>query len=165
MEKCTYCIQRVNAARVETKIADLEIIPDGFSRWPASRRARPRDRVRRHLRLYGLPPEDGTTREGSRVSLARNSQRSYALLAYLNTRPRTTYQIRVHNPNPAWIEELAASGDSAATDRLHRWEEPFHHGEDHSADHSDDHSNDHGEEHAAAKRFALPILDANGEIA
>lgn len=167
MEKCTYCIQRVNAARVETKIADLEIIPDGFFQV-ACEQACPTGAI-----VFGdiydytdYRQEDGTTREGSRVSLARNSQRSYALLAYLNTRPRTTYQIRVHNPNPAWIEELAASGDSAATDRLNRWEEPFHHGEDHSADHSDDHSNDHGEEHAAAKRFALPILDANGvEIA
>ncbi len=163
MEKCTYCIQRVNAARVETKLHDLEIIPDGFFKV-ACEQACPTGAI-----VFGdiydytqYRDNDGTTREGSRVSQKRNSQRSYALLAYLNTRPRTTYQIRVHNPNPLWLEEAKNAGNTDAAKRMKSWEDPFHHG----ADHSNDHTTDPGEEHARAKRFSLPVLDANGvEIA
>ncbi|MFG0293206.1 MAG: TAT-variant-translocated molybdopterin oxidoreductase [Phycisphaerales bacterium JB050] len=167
MEKCTYCIQRVNAARVETKLQDLEIIPDGFFKVACEQACPTGAIVFGDIYDYSqYRDDDGTQREGSRVSLARNSQRSYALLAYLNTRPRTTYKIRIQNPNPDWLEAEKKAGNTDAKDRLARWENPFHHddhsGDHHSDGHSDDHSNDHGEEHSRLKRFSLPVLDANG---
>jgi molybdopterin-containing oxidoreductase family iron-sulfur binding subunit len=36
----------------------------------------------------------------SAVSLAKAREQDYALLGYLNTRPRTTYLARLRNPNP-----------------------------------------------------------------
>jgi molybdopterin-containing oxidoreductase family iron-sulfur binding subunit len=47
----------------------------------------------------------------SRVSKLKAEQRNYSLLADLNTRPRTTYQAVLRNPNP----EIAAG----ETDQSH----------------------------------------------
>ena len=97
MEKCTYCIQRVNQARQDVKIKGIwkdadqvGPIPDGFFNV-ACQQACPSDAI-----SFGdiLDPN-------SRVSKERDSGRSYLLLGYLNTRPRTTYMMRVRNPNPA----------------------------------------------------------------
>jgi molybdopterin-containing oxidoreductase family iron-sulfur binding subunit len=44
----------------------------------------------------------------SAVSLARTNQRSYLLLGYLNTRPRTSHLVRVANPNPSIRKPLDA---------------------------------------------------------
>ncbi len=97
IEKCTYCIQRVNAARQDVKIQGIWSekdqvgpIPDGFFEV-ACQQACPTDAI-----AFGdiLDPN-------SRVSKERDSHRTYALLGYLNTRPRTTHMMRVRNPNPA----------------------------------------------------------------
>lgn len=89
MEKCTYCIQRINAARVECRLNDITDIPDGFFQT-ACQQACPSDAI-----VFGdiLDPT-------SKVSAERENQRSYMLLGYLNTRPRTTHLIAVRNPNP-----------------------------------------------------------------
>lgn len=97
MEKCTYCIQRVHQARQDVKIQGIwkdtdqvGPIPDGFFN-AACQQACPSDAI-----SFGdiLDPS-------SRVSAERDSGRSYLLLGYLNTRPRTTYMMRVRNPNPS----------------------------------------------------------------
>ncbi len=115
MEKCTYCIQRINAARIETRLHDLANIPDGFFQV-ACQQACPSDSI-----VFGdlLDPE-------SRVSKTVKSDRSYALLGYLNTRPRTSYLVKVRNPNPRLVSE----------ERKHSWEDPFHHDHDHGHEHS-----------------------------
>ncbi len=97
MEKCSFCIQRIHQARQDVKIAGMWTendqvgpIPDGFFNV-ACQQACPSDAI-----SFGdiLDPH-------SRVSEERDSGRSYLLLGYLNTRPRTTYMMRVRNPNPA----------------------------------------------------------------
>jgi MoCo/4Fe-4S cofactor protein with predicted Tat translocation signal len=95
MEKCTYCIQRVNQARIECKLHDIRggagenIVPDGFMQT-ACQQACPSDSI-----VFGdlLDPE-------SRVRKTRNHGRSYLLLGFLNTRPRTSHMVAVRNPNP-----------------------------------------------------------------
>jgi MoCo/4Fe-4S cofactor protein with predicted Tat translocation signal len=89
MEKCSYCIQRINYARVESKLQDLQGIPDGFFQT-ACQQACPTDAI-----VFG-DILDKTTR----ASKMREHARSYMLLGYLNTRPRTTHMVRVGNPNP-----------------------------------------------------------------
>jgi MoCo/4Fe-4S cofactor protein with predicted Tat translocation signal len=88
MEKCTYCVQRINHARIEAKkagreIADGEIVT-------ACQQACPTQTI-----VFGnvADPE-------SRVSRLRREQRAYRLLEEINTRPRTSHLGKIRNPNP-----------------------------------------------------------------
>ncbi len=105
MEKCSYCIQRINEARVESKLKGLPGVPDGFFKT-ACQQACPSDSI-----VFGdiLDP-------ASAVRTHRDNARSYLLLGYLNTRPRTTHMVRVMNPNPRIRPPV---------------EDPFHHGGGH----------------------------------
>ena len=98
MEKCTYCVQRIE----EAKIAQLRKQRDG-------RRLRRHHAADRRLpgRLpAGLPGGRDHLRQPQRPGKARfpslkQDERNYGVLAYLGTRPRTSYLGRVRNPNMA----------------------------------------------------------------
>jgi Fe-S-cluster-containing dehydrogenase component len=88
MEKCTYCIQRIEGAHI---LADREgrRIGDGDI-VTACQAVCPTQAIR-----FG----DGADPRSS-VAQAKGSARNYVLLGELNTRPRTSYLARVRNPNP-----------------------------------------------------------------
>ncbi len=100
MEKCTFCVQRIENARINHHAAaGLENpgkIPDGTFQ-SACQQACPTQAI-----VFG-----DISQPGSRVSLARQSPRNYEVLGHLNTKPRTTYLARVRNPNPNWPGEKA----------------------------------------------------------
>jgi MoCo/4Fe-4S cofactor protein with predicted Tat translocation signal len=87
MEKCTYCVQRINHARVTAKLEDREI-RDGDV-LTACQSTCPTEAI-----VFG-----NINDPQSRVSRLKAGTRNYSLLAELNTRPRTTYLAIVRNPN------------------------------------------------------------------
>jgi len=89
MEKCTYCVQRIEVGRITAKnegreLADGDVVS-------ACQQACPTDAI-----VFGdlKDPE-------SRVSRVKEQNRDYAMLGELNLRPRTSYLAKLRNPNPA----------------------------------------------------------------
>jgi molybdopterin-containing oxidoreductase family iron-sulfur binding subunit len=89
MEKCSYCVQRIQSAKIESEkqdrsVRDGEIVTACEAVCAAQ------------AIVFG-----NINDKNSRVAKLKASTRDYSLLAELNTRPRTTYQARLRNPNPA----------------------------------------------------------------
>ena len=96
MEKCTYCVQRINQARIAAKRDGDGVIADGVVQ-PACGQACPANAI-----TFGNLNDPKST-----VSLAKKDQRSYTMLAELNIHSRTSYMAKIRNPNPALVKEGA----------------------------------------------------------
>jgi molybdopterin-containing oxidoreductase family iron-sulfur binding subunit len=89
MEKCTYCVQRIQEARIDLKTKGRRWIKDGDVQV-ACQQVCPTDAI-----VFGnLNDAD------SKVAKLKLSPRNYALLAELNTKPRGTFLAKLRNPNP-----------------------------------------------------------------
>jgi Fe-S-cluster-containing dehydrogenase component len=98
MEKCTYCVQRIEEAKI-TQLrksnemgagsGDITLPTDSFQ--VACQQACPAEAI-----TFGNMNDPK-----SKVSILKQDERNYGVLAYLGTRPRTTYLGRVRNPNMA----------------------------------------------------------------
>ncbi len=101
MEKCTYCVQRIQARKIEAKRQNTYVERDGRELYPvrdgeivtACQQACPAEAI-----VFG----DLNDRE-SRVARAARDHRRYGLLAELGTQPRTSYLAKIRNPNPEML--------------------------------------------------------------
>ena len=98
MEKCTYCYQRVSAARIKAKNENREM-RDGDVKVACASSC-PADAIK-----FG-----DITDPNSEVSKAKRRNRDYALLAHLGTAPRTTYLAKIRNQNPKLISGKSSGG-------------------------------------------------------
>jgi molybdopterin-containing oxidoreductase family iron-sulfur binding subunit len=99
MEKCSYCVQRINAARIEAKKDDNRPIRDGEV-VAACQQACP----------VGAIAFGNLNDPESRVRRQADHPRNYGLLTELNVLPRTTYLAKLVNPNPDLGHPAAGAG-------------------------------------------------------
>jgi molybdopterin-containing oxidoreductase family iron-sulfur binding subunit len=93
MEKCTYCVQRINRAKIEAEKED-RAVRDG-ELVTACQQACPTVAI-----AFG-----DINDPKSRVAQLKGGNLNYGLLTELNTRPRTTYLGKLKNPNPELAKE------------------------------------------------------------
>jgi molybdopterin-containing oxidoreductase family iron-sulfur binding subunit len=96
MEKCTYCVQRIQNGKIQHKVKMAQAgtpgkveVPDGVIK-SACEQTCPVDAI-----TFG-----NLLDKESAVVKAKAREQDYAVLGYLNVRPRTTYSGKLRNPNP-----------------------------------------------------------------
>jgi molybdopterin-containing oxidoreductase family iron-sulfur binding subunit len=88
MEKCTYCVQRIERARIDARLQGRRVKDSDVT--TACQQACPATAI--HFGDLN-DPDAPVTRQHAQA-------RRYDLLHELNTRPRTAYLVRIRNPNP-----------------------------------------------------------------
>ena len=92
MEKCTFCVQRIQHAKIAAKSEDRPIRDGEIT--PACAQACPAQAI-----VFGDLRD-----ESSQVRKWFDDERSYALLGELNTKPRNMFLARLRNPAPGTPE-------------------------------------------------------------
>jgi MoCo/4Fe-4S cofactor protein with predicted Tat translocation signal len=97
MEKCTYCVQRIQQAEIAQK---AKAGPSGNIRLRESEGTIPKTACQQACPAQAIVFGDISDPESS-VSKAKALPNNYSVLGELLVKPRTTYLARVRNPNPA----------------------------------------------------------------
>jgi len=99
MEKCSYCVQRINKSRIAARRKDQRIVDGDVV--TACQGACPSNAI-----IFGDINE-----KGSKVAESKKDSRNYGLLSKLGIAPRTTYLASVTNPNPK-LSKASSSGEA-----------------------------------------------------
>ena len=100
MEKCSYCVQRITEEKIIAKRNDDGKTPEGHIQD---------DKLQKLTACAQVCPADAIVfgdinNPDSAVSKTKHNPRNYSMLAELNIHARTSYQAKVHNPNPKLVE-------------------------------------------------------------
>ncbi len=102
MEKCTYCVQRINEAKINAK-REERLVRDGEIKT-ACQQACPADAI-----VFG-----NINDPQSAVSQMKKVDRDYNMLSGLNLKTRTSYLARLRNPHPKLEEKQALEGSQVS---------------------------------------------------
>lgn len=133
MEKCTYCVQRVEKAKIQARKEGGRAIRDGDV-VTACQAACSTNAIE-----FGniADPESAVAKKHSDV-------RAYGVLEQLNIKPRTEYLARVRNPHPRLMTKEQLHDLATITSHHGHDDHGDHgdHGDEHAAEHGDDHHSD-----------------------
>jgi Fe-S-cluster-containing dehydrogenase component len=137
MEKCTYCVQRIEAGKIDARKEGGRPIRDGEIKT-ACQMACPSGAI-----------EFGNIHDESAVvTKKRNDRRAYGMLSQLNVKPRTMYLAKIRNTHPRLMTSIQLAD-------LQKYGTPKAHGEGGHGEsghgHGDDHQHDENHEHADEK--------------
>ena len=127
MEKCTYCVQRIEKGKIEARKDGGRAVRDGEIKT-ACQMACPSGAIE-----FGNIMDDEAV-----VTKKQADRRAYGVLTQLNTKPRTIYLAKIRNPHPRLMTRIQL-------DDLVNYAEPKHHGGHGDHGHGDHgHGDDHG---------------------
>ncbi|MFE8602144.1 TAT-variant-translocated molybdopterin oxidoreductase [Archangium violaceum] len=98
MEKCTYCVQRIERVRIKARVEKRPIFEKELQ--TACQQTCPTEAI-----VFGTLSDPN-----AQVTKHHNDERAYKLLNELGTKPRTAHLIRLRNPNPALASAKPAGG-------------------------------------------------------
>jgi MoCo/4Fe-4S cofactor protein with predicted Tat translocation signal len=110
MEKCTFCVQRIQAAKIKAKAE----IRNGNPQRPGVVNAPLKDGEIVTACQAACPTEaimfGDLSDKNSRVAKLHNDRRSYALIPQVYTKPRNRFLARVRNPHPELAPKAPKGG-------------------------------------------------------
>jgi molybdopterin-containing oxidoreductase family iron-sulfur binding subunit len=121
MEKCSYCLQRIEGAKIAQKVKagatdNIKLSEkEGTVPKTACQQACPAEAI-----VFG-----DISDADSSVTAQKKQGRNYTVLDFLNTKPRTSYLARIRNPNPAMPDAYKTPNSTDEFDKKAKIESPF----------------------------------------